>query len=193
MRGDGALLLMPGESQLCLKLVEIIDDNIIEADETFSIEFSFIVSSSFPAIPSIISSVTIIDNDMGMYVARTVLLFPLFHSSHLLSLPHSHLCISLFSFLPPSLYLTPSPFPLPLSSLPPSPPSVIGFNPISYTVREGIETVVRLDLFRAGNIDLRATANITTVSVTARSGKKRKHLETYDDYPRTVYLQVLTL
>ena len=127
VRGDGALLLTPGESQLCLKLVEIIDDNIIEADETFSIEFSFIVSSAFPAIPSIISSVTIIDNDMGMYVARTVLLFPLFHSylflphsSHLLSLPHSHLCISLFSFLPPLSTSLPPPslshYPL---SLPP--------------------------------------------------------------------------
>ena len=46
--------------------------------------------------------------------------------------------------------------------------AVVGFNPISYTVMEGmVMPFVRLSLFRQGNVDLTATVSIMTVPGTA--------------------------
>ena len=48
---------------------------------------------------------------------------------------------------------------------------VVGFNPILYTVMEGMAMpFVRLSLFRQGNVDLTANVSIITVPGTAVAG-----------------------
>ena len=49
--------------------------------------------------------------------------------------------------------------------------TVVGFNPISYTVTEGmLMGFVRLSLFRQGNMDLTANVSIMIVSGSAVAG-----------------------
>ena len=60
-----SVVLNPGETESCFEIT-ITDDSSPEPSETFSINFSFSLPPDTPAVPSISSMVTIIDNDVGM-------------------------------------------------------------------------------------------------------------------------------
>ena len=60
-------MFLPGDSESCVEVL-ITDDANIELNEVFIIELSFnsLPNVTSPDIPSITTTVTIIDNDMGM-------------------------------------------------------------------------------------------------------------------------------
>ena len=56
---------LPGDSESCVEVL-ITDDPNIELNEVFIIELSFAPNVPSPNIPPITTTITIVDNDMGM-------------------------------------------------------------------------------------------------------------------------------
>lgn len=56
----------------------------------------------------------------------------------------------------------------------------VGFQPLSYTVTEGVDSFVRLTLFRTGSTDIPALVNITTLFDTA-TGEKSEQVVTFNE------------